>query len=434
MPTNTSVHDDSELDDAVSSPAEPPYTPASRRPIRKRPAFVFGLLGGLVAIAALVFFTWQHYRFRESTDNAEIDGHIVPVASKIYGTVAEVLVNDNQAVKAGDVLARIDPRDLQAKVEQEKAALQYAQSQAGAAGATVPLTTATTSGGTSEAQAGLTAAEAAVQEVRVEAERATTALVAAAQANVQQAQANYDKAQADLARMRPLAAKEEISKLQLDAYVAAAQVADGQLRAAQENLKAARQNAEQKQSAVIVAQAQVAQARAAVETSRANQGRVRITQAQAGSALAGVAQARANLETASLQISYTTITAAVDGVVTKKTVEAGQIVQPGQGLLTLVPLHDVWVTANYKETQLRNVQVGQKAEIKVALSGNTYEAHVDSIAGATGARMSMLPPENATGNFVKVVQRLPVKLVFDHLPTNVLLAPGMNVDATIFTK
>ena len=434
MPNDRSVYDEAELDEVVSSPAEPPYTPAPKQPVWKKPAFLIGLVGGLLLVSAIALFAWLHYRNRVSTDNAEIDGHIVPVASKIYGTVAQVLVNDNQAVKAGDVLVRIDPRDLQAKVDQEKAAVQYAESQAKAAGAGVPLTTETTASGMSGAEAGLLAAEASAQEAQLNADRAGTALISAAQANVQQAQANYDKAQADLARMRPLVQKEEISKQQFDAYTAAGGVADGQLRAAQENLKAAQQTAQQRRAAAAASQARVAQARAAVQSSRANQGQVRITQAQAASAQAGVGQARANLEAATLQLGYTVITAPMDGVVTRKSVEVGQIIQQGQGLLTLVPLHDVWVTANFKETQLRNVQVGQKAEIKVDLNGRSYEAHVDSLAGATGARMSMLPPENATGNFVKVVQRIPVKLVFDNLPKDAFLAPGMNVDATIFTK
>ena len=190
---------------------QPPYTPPPKQPIWKKPAFVIGLLGFLVLAAAVATFAYFHYRNRVSTDNAQIDAHIVPIASKIYGTVAEVLVNDNQHVKAGDVLVRIDPRDLQARVDQAKAALQYAESQARAAGAGVPLASQTTASGTSEATAALNAAQADAERARLDAERAATALVSAAQANVQQAQANNDRAQADLTRMRPLAAKEEIS-------------------------------------------------------------------------------------------------------------------------------------------------------------------------------------------------------------------------------
>lgn len=442
MPKNTTVYDEPEEIETettppaaeVSSPAEPPYTPPPRTPVWKKPAFLFGLVGGLLFVAAIALFAWLHYRNRVSTDNAQIDGHIIPMSSKIYGTVEQVLVNDNQLVKAGDVLVRIDPRDYQARVDQAQAALAYAESQARAAGAGVPLTTQTTASGTSEALAALNVAEADAHKARLDAERAATALVSVAQANVQQAQANNDKAQADLNRMKPLVEKEEISRLQFDAYVAAQRVAEGQLRAAQENLRSAQQDALQRRAAAAAAEAKVAQATAGLETSRANQGQVRIQQAQAASAQAAVGQARANLETAKLQLSYTTITAPMDGVVTKKTVEQGQIVQQGQSLLMVVPIHEIWVTANYKETQLADVRVGDKASIKVDVNGREYAAHVDSLARATGARLSLLPPENATGNFVKVVQRIPVKLVFDNLPKDAYLAPGMNVEATIFTK
>ncbi len=176
------------------------------------------------------------------------------------------------------------------------------------------------------------------------------------------------------------------------------------------------------------------QARAALAQSRASQRQVTVSAAQAASADAAIQQARANLEAAELQLSYTTITAPIDGQVTRKTVEVGQIVQPGQGLMTIIPLHDVWVTANFKETQLADVRPGQKAEVKVDMYGRKVVGRVDSIAGATGARLSLLPPENATGNFVKVVQRIPVKIVFDALPSGVVLRPGMNVEATIFTQ
>ena len=282
--------------------------------------------------------------------------------------------------------------------------------------------------------AALNAAEADAQRARLDAERAATALVSEAQAKVHQEQANSEKAQADLNRMRPLVDKEEISRQQFDAYLAAARVADAQLRAAQEGLNSAQRDAQQRRASATAAEARVAQARAGVEASRANQRQVQVTQAQAASAKAGIQQARANLEAAQLQLSYTTIVAPVDGVVTKKTAEVGEIVQQGQALMMVVPLQNIWVTANYKETQLRDVKIGQKARIKVDLSDREYDAHVDSLAGATGARMSLLPPENATGNFVKVVQRIPVKLVFDNLPKDAFLAPGMNVEATIFTK
>ena len=179
----------------------------------------------------------------------------------------------------------------------------------------------------------------------------------------------------------------------------------------------------------------MAQARASLAQAQASRRQVGIRTADATSALAAVQQARANLAAAELQLGYATVVAPSAGVVTKKSVEVGQIVQPGQGLLVLVPLHDIWVTANFKETQLAKIRRGQKAEVKVDMYGQTFTGHVDSIAGATGARLSLLPPENATGNFVKVVQRIPVKIVLDSVPSEkAVLRPGMNVEATIITK
>ena len=432
MAKDTAMYED-ELE-ALAAKNAPATEQAPDRGPRKNPKLVIGLLAGAILTGALAFGAWLHFQGRESTDNAQIDGHIVPVASKIYGTVAEVLVSESQVVKKGDVLVRIDVRDYQAKVDQAKAAVAYAQSQARGANASVHLTRDTTLSGTSEATAQLSATQADLAKAETEFARSSTADVAAAEAQVQSAQAQADRARADLTRMRPLVDKEEISRLQFDAYVAAAKVAESQLNAAREQLNAARQNVDTKRAAVSSARAKVEQAAAAVATSRARQGQVAVRTAEASSAVAGIGQAQANLETAELQLTYTVIVAPMDGMVTRKNVELGQIVQQGQSLMAIVPLKDLWVTANFKETQLAHVKLGQKAEVKVDLNGQKYEGHVDSVAGVTGARLSLLPPENATGNFVKVVQRVPVKIVFDHLPESALLRPGMNVDATIFTK
>ena len=211
-------------------------------------------------------------------------------------------------------------------------------------------------------------------------------------------------------------------------------MAESELKAAKDQLTAAERGAEISKSAMLAAKAKVDQARAGVEQARANHKQVPIKQADAAAAAAAVAQAKANLEAAELELSYTTVVAPVDSVVTKKSVEVGQIVQPGQSLLVLIPLQDIWVTANFKETQLAK-SAGQKAEIHVDMYGENFTGHVDSIAGATGARLSLLPPENATGNFVKVVQRIPVKILVDPVPPDkAILRPGMNVDATIITK
>ena len=401
---------------------------------RPRSKALFVVLGGGVILALVALGFWLHLRYRVSTDDAQVDGHIVPISSKVFGSVLEVLVRDNQHVKAGDVLVRIDPRDFQAKADQQKAALELAQSQALAARVTIPLTRETTTSGTSSVSAALASAQAQATQATLAAEQAATSELSYARSNLAAAQANNERAQADLARMRPLVAKAEISSQQFDSYLAAARVAEAQLKAAQDRVESARQMAANSRAAAQAAQARVEQVQAELVQSKANQQQVQVSSAQAASAAAKVQEARANLEAAELNVSYTTIVASMDGVVTKKSVEVGQIIQPGQGLMTIIPLHDVWVTANFKETQLAAVHPGQKAEVHVDMYGRTIEGKVDSIAGGTGARLSLLPPENATGNFVKVVQRIPVKIVFDSLPPGVVLRPGMNVDATIITK
>jgi membrane fusion protein (multidrug efflux system) len=320
-------------------------------------------------------------------------------------------------------------------VDQAKAALALAESQSQAAQVGVPLTQETTQSYTSSADAQLANAEAEYDRAKTTYEKDSTAGLAFARANVDARQADNDRAQADLGRMKPLVQKEEISQQQFDAYLAGARVAESELRAAKNQLTAAESGAEISKSAMLAAKAKVDQARAGVEQARANHKQIPIRQADAAAAVAGVAQANANLEAAELELSYTTVVAPVDSVVTKKSVEVGQIVQPGQSLLVLIPLQDIWVTANFKETQLAKIRSGQKVEIHVDMYGETFTGHVDSIAGATGARLSLLPPENATGNFVKVVQRIPVKILVDPVPPDkAVLRPGMNVDATIITK
>jgi membrane fusion protein (multidrug efflux system) len=380
----------------------------------------FALLAAVVLLAAGSVVAWLYYRNRVTTDDAQVDGPLAPVASKIYGSVSEVLANDNQKVKAGDVLVRIDPRDLEARVNQARAALALARSQAQGATLTLPMTESTTS-------SGISAAEADVERARLAYSQATTADLAYARANVEKDRATADRTHADLERVRPLAAKTEISASQFDSYVAAARVAESELKADEEKLAQAQKNAEITRAALAAAEARLAQA-------HANAKQVNVQSASVSAAQAGIAQAEANLAAAELQLSYTAIVAPMDGVVTRRSVERGQIVQAGQGLMVVVPLQDVYVTANFKETQLALVRPGQRAEIKVDTYGTTFAAHVDSLSGASGAMMSLMPPENATGNFVKVVQRIPVKIVFDRgAPDSSVLRPGMNVEATIFT-
>lgn len=388
----------------------------------------------VLAIAAAVG-TWMyyHYRDRVSSDDAEVDGHISAVSAKVSGNVVDVLVLDNQPVKAGQVLVRIDPRDYQAKVDLAKAALERAESQVRSAQLVVPWTSETTQSGSAAADAQLAGARADVERAKIGYEQASGADMAYAEANVRSKQASQERAQADLARMKPLVDKAEISQLQYDAYVAAAKVAQSELDAAREKLSSAQKEASIRKAALDAAETRIGQAQAGVETSQANRREVPIRASDVGTASATVAEARANLETAELMLSYTTVTASIDGVVTRKSVETGQNVQPGQGLMAIIPLQDTWVTANFKETQLADVHPGLRAEIHVDMYGKSVAGRVDSIAGATGSRLSLLPPENATGNFVKVVQRIPVKILVDR-QTDLILRPGMNVDVTIFTK
>jgi len=420
------------------SRAKPEPRPAETRALPPRPgnsSRKLVILAALLLLAAVGVYLWVHSLNRESTDDAQVDGHIIPISSKIYGKISEVLIDDNQQVKQGQVLVRIDPRDFQVKVDQERAALAVAQSQSQGASAGVPLSRETTTSDVSSAEAQLSGAQADYEKSRVDFERASTADIAVARSNVETAQAAADRSAADLSRMKTLVDKEEISRLEYDGYVSAARVASSELQAAKDKLAAATQDAETKKAAVLAAQAHIAQARAGIAQAHASQQQVNVRVADASSASANIGQARANVEAAELNLSYTAIVAPMDGVVTRKSVEVGQIVQQGQGLLMLVPLQDVWVTANFKETQLANVRAGQKAEVKADLGGRVYAGHLDSLSAATGTRMSLLPPENATGNYVKVVQRIPVKIVLDPIPGgNLSLRPGMNVEATIFTK
>jgi membrane fusion protein, multidrug efflux system len=392
------------------------------------------IVGGAVLLAAIVGL-FLYYLNRESTDDAQIDGHITPIASKIYGKVANVLVDDNQAVKAGQLLVKIDARDYQSAVDQAKAALDLAESEARSAGVDVPRTAENVASGTSSADAQLLGAQADVAKAQATYDQALTADLSFAQANVEKSKANAALAQADLARYKPLVEKDEISKQQYDAAKANADASASALKADQEKLAQAQRNVEVVKAQLDAAKAHVLDARAAVDSAHANTKQVGMRTADAQAKVAKVAQARASLDAAQLNLSYTEVVAPVDGVATHKQVEPGQIVQAGQGLLVVVPLQDVWVTANFKETQLKNMKAGQKAEVKVDTYGKTFSGHVDSIAGATGGVLSLLPPENATGNYVKVVQRIPVKIVLDRDSVGpYVLRPGMNVDATVITK
>ncbi len=389
---------------------------------------------GVVVLTVLGIGAWAYYRGREATDDAQVDGHVIPTAARVPGTVVAVHVSDNQEVKGGDLLVELDPRDYQLALDRAQADLAEAISAAREAGTAVPVTSAATSSTLSGARAGVDRARAGIEAAQA-ALAAATARRTAAEARVREATANETKAVQDFARLEPLLAKDEVSRQQYDAAAAGAEAA----RAAAANARAAVAEAD---NGIAVARSQVAQAQtgltsaqAAAQAAATGPEQVAGIRARASSADARVDRARAALEQARLNVGYTKITAARAGMVSRKSVEVGQIVQAGQPLLAIVPLDDVWVTANFKETQLRDMRPGQRARIKVdAYGGTTFDGKVQSIAAATGARFSLLPPENASGNFVKVVQRVPVKIVLDRNNPGHVLRPGMSVNATVFVK
>jgi membrane fusion protein, multidrug efflux system len=392
------------------------------------------VIGAVVLIAILVGL-FVYYHNRETTDDAQVDGHITPIASKIYGRVGQVLVNDNQPVKAGQVLVKIDPRDYQSSLDQAKAQLALAESDAQSAGVDVPRTRENVASGTSSADAQLAGAIADLASAQATYDQSRTSDLAFAQANIDKSRANAELGQADLARYKPLLDKGEISKQQYDAAKANADATASALKADQEKLAQANRSVDIAKAQLNAAAARVDQAKAGLASAHADFKQVSMRTSDALGKVAKVQEAQAKLQAAELNLSYTDIVAPVDGVVTHKQVEPGQIVQQGQGLLVVVPLQDVWVTANFKETQLRKMKAGQKAYVHVDTYGKTFPGHVDSIAGATGAVLSLLPPENATGNYVKVVQRIPVKIVLDPIPPDQgILRPGMNVDATVVAE
>jgi membrane fusion protein (multidrug efflux system) len=362
-----------------ANPLEQPINRQSKR----RTKWILGLI--LIFVAVAGFFIYQnHYANRESTDDAQIDGHINPVAAKASGHVVSIYIEDNQFVKAGTVIEQAE-----------------------------------------------SARGAAMKDVET-----ARARFESAQARVRETQANYTKAVQDLDRMKMLIAKDEISKQQYDAAVAIAAAAQAAQDSAKAGVNEISKAIEASQARVGQAEARIKEAQANLEATRNGPQQRSVSRSNALTALARVQQAQAVLEQAELNLQYTDVKAPIDGIVSQRKVELGQYVQIGQPLLALVPLHNVWVTANYKENQLKDMRPGQKAVISVdAYGGRKYEGHIDSIAAATGARFSLLPPENATGNYVKVVQRVPVKITIDKgIDDAHPLRPGLSVIATVMTR
>jgi membrane fusion protein (multidrug efflux system) len=393
------------------------------------------LIPVLLVVIAGAYAGWQYLSHWESTDDAQIDGHIHPVNAKVGGTVLSVSVVENQKVEAGTILVQLDSRDYEVAVA--RAAAELAQAQAGvvAARAGVPVASST-------AGAQITSSEAIAERAKAGVELATNDAAAAeaklnsAQAHVREAQANANRAKRDAERLKMLIAKDEISQQQYDAAVSAADAAHAAADSAEASVVQLQQEAAAARAKGAQSHAELQQALAEAEAAKTAPEQVTITKAQAQSAEARVQLAKATLDQARLNLEYTTIKAPLSGIVSKKTVETGQVVQPGQPLMAIVPEEDIWVTANFKETQLANMHTGQPGTVSVdAYGGRIYRVHVDSIASATGAKFSLLPPENATGNYVKVVQRIPVKLVLESgEDSEHLLRPGMSVVAKVTVK
>jgi len=410
------------------APQPPLLPPESEARYRRRAAFLgnprakWGLiLGGLVVLIA-VFFLWRYLASYESTDDAQVDGHVNAVSARVSGHVLKLNVQDNQYVQKGTLLVEIDPADYEVAVEQARGEYEDAKAQADAAGINVPITDVSTSSQVSGALAGVSGAQAGIASARQQFE--------AAKSQIAEADANNTKAQNDLVRYKLLIDKQEISQQQYDQAVASADAAAATLRAARSSADAYAAQVEQAESKLKQAGADLRTADNAPQTMRA-------TRARALSAQAIADQKKAKLDQAELNLLYTKVIAPVDGAVTNRTVEVGQNVQPGQEMMSIIPLDeaDLWVTANFKETQLRKMKPGLAADIEVDANGRTYKGHVDSIAGASGARFSLLPPENATGNYVKVVQRIPVKIVFDAgTIKGHELRPGMSVTPKVWIK
>jgi len=405
-----SISDPSPLTDRNYPP------PARQNPKRRRNIVIL-----MVALVVLVggVFLWRYLGSYESTDDAQADVHLYPVSARISGYVVKVNVDDNQWVEKGTVLVEIDPKDYEVAVAQAQANLANAEATAQSLNITVPITSVNTSSQLKSTASDIDNTKAGV----IAAQRQLTA----AHAQLEQAEANDVKAQDDLHRYKLLVDKKEVAEQIYDQALAAAKSSTAAVAAARANESAAQQFVEQAFSRQVQADANHQYAETGPQ-------QVSSTKARARAAVADVEQKRAQLEQALLNLQYTKIIAPVSGEV-NKTVVAGLNVQPGQQLLTVVPLDDVWVTANFKETQLKHMRVGQKAEIRVDSTGRAMKGHVDSIAGATGPLFSLLPPENATGNYVKIVQRVPVKIVLEPGENrDRQLRPGMNVVPDVYLR
>jgi membrane fusion protein (multidrug efflux system) len=380
------------------------------------------------------YYFWKYLNTYESTDDAQVDGHIIAVSARISGHVVEVLAEDEKYVKAGDILVRIDPKDYQVALSKAAADVAEAEAALESSRIDVPITSTNTSSQLKSANSGRTDAVAALSG----AERQITAAQArleSTRAQVREAEANLVKASDDARRYQLLVDKDEIPRQQYDTAVSAKSAAQASLDARTAGVREAEQNIVVAQSAVEQAKARITQSDASIESAQTAPRQVAVSQARSKSAVAQLAQRRALLQQAELNLSYCAVVAPVTGIIGKKTVELGENLSPGQQLMAVVPLDDVWVTANFKETQLRRMNPGQRVKFSVDAYGKEYSGKVVNIGGASGSRFSLLPPENATGNYVKVVQRVPVRINVDPGQNNDhRLRPGLSVDPKVYVE
>lgn len=396
---------------------ESPSTPVRKTPRRRRTRLLLLLLM-VVVLAAGGYWLWNHFSAYESTDDAQIDGHVDAISARITGHVSEVLVEDAQIVKPGDTLVRIDPRDYEIAVAQAKANLADAEASLQSSRKDVPIVSTNTASTLESARASRVNADAGLAAAQRQLDGAAAALETA-QAQVTEAEAIYKKDADDVERYRQLVVKDEIPKQLYDTTVQTAAADHATVAARNAAVNQARHNVAAAQAAVEEAQTRIPQSDASIRSAMTRPQQVAQSHDRARSAEAKVKEQQALLDQATLNLSYTIIPAPAAGIVGKKTVEIGENVSPGQSLMSVVPLEDIWVTANFKETQLKKMKPGQKVVFSVDAYDREYHGHVTGVGGATGSRFSLLPPENATGNYVKVVQRIPVRIDLD---------PGENQD------
>jgi membrane fusion protein (multidrug efflux system) len=411
-------------------------SPGSEAPRRGYKALIRAivLLIALGALAAGSYYAWKYFSAYESTDDAQVDGHINAISARISGYVLEVPVDDERYVKAGDVLARIDPKDYNVALANAQADLAAAEASLLGSRTDVPITSTTTSSQLKNARSGRADTDAALLGAQRQLS-AAQARLDTAQAQVREAQSTWKNTVDDVARYKLLTAKDEIPKQRYDTAVSIADTAKATVEARQAAVAEAEQNVRVAQSAIDQANARIVEADASIESAMTAPQQVAVSQARAKSAEALVAQRRTMVEQAQLNLSYCTIVAPVSGIIQKKTVEAGSNVSPGQELMAVVPLDDIWVTADFKEAQLRHMKAGQRVTFSVDAYDREYKGRVTGIGGASGSLLSLLPPENATGNFVKVVQRLPVRIDIDpNQNDDHRLRPGMSVEPKVYVR